>query len=109
MFNRLFNRLFNRVTRLNVDLQHLIVLTFPRTQSSYKVYTQKWWKDGKLLRENDGCAVVQYYQNGNIHTQGWWKNGKKHRDNGQSAIITYDINGQIISQETWMEGYRYIY
>jgi hypothetical protein len=44
--------------------------------------TKKWYKDGKLHRENDLPAVV------NANGDKWWyKDGELHRDNGIPAVV----------------------
>jgi len=69
----------------------------------------RWFKNGKLHRDNDKPAVIHFsgstywYKNGEFHrdndqpasiwndgTKQWWKNGKLHRDNDKPSIIRAD-------------------
>ena len=84
------------------------------TVEVFEYGTQKWYKDGKLHRE-DGPAVIigsirqEWYRNGELHRedgpavidgnnyQVWYRNGELHREDGP-AIIDGDY------QEWWVDG-----
>lgn len=121
MISQVLYRLLNRISRLNVDLQHLVVLTFPRTQSSYEVYL--------YLRDNDRIRVfsqkltthpvyfksivehldvptftVNYY-GGIIRCQAWHnKDYEYHREGDLPAVIEYYEDGNIRCQEWYKNG-----
>ena len=58
----------------------------------------KWFKDGKLHRDNDQPAEI--YADG---TRCWYKDGKPHRDNDLPAVI-YAIG----TQYWYKDGIKYI-
>lgn len=129
MFHRFFYRLLNRITRLNVDIQHLLVLTFPKSQSSYRLYL--------LLRDNattststststtilssklathpvyskniidhlDVPTYINHYGDGNIYSKTWCKIGiMRHRECDLPALIVYHYNGKIMEQVWYKYG-----
>lgn len=69
-------------------------------------YEKKWYKNGKLHRDNDLPAIIRarggqvWYNHGNIHCkddlpaiidadgdQYWYKNGKLHREDDKPSVI----------------------
>lgn len=126
-FNKIMTQSFielsHRVRRLHVDLQHLVILTFPRTQSIYKLYL--------LLRDDDhDCnrvfssklkthpvylesiidhldvpTKIERYCNGKLHLKKWLKkHGMYTREGDKPSEISYHENGQIESQSWWKNG-----
>jgi hypothetical protein len=71
-------------------------------------HTQKWYKEGKLHRDNDLPAVIidsNYYYDHYL-TQKWYKEGKLHRDNDLPAVIIEEHieNNSTIKKEWWING-----
>lgn len=71
-------------------------------------FTQEWWGDGKLHRE-DGPAVIYPFG-----TKEWWIKGRRHREDGP-AIESPDghrefwLNGNLLSEEEfnqWLDKKR---
>lgn len=123
MFHRYLQRLCYRINRLHIDLQHLVIITFPRTQECYKVYlhlrddarifSSKLTKhpvySKSIISYLDVPTHTTYYdQNHKIRSQEWFnKNRQRHREGDEPAIIRYGINGQIFTQEWYKDGYRH--
>jgi hypothetical protein len=81
----------------------------------------KWYKDGKLHRDDDKPAWIlpsgakKWYKDGKLHRDGdepaevwlhgsrvWYKNGKRHRGGDRPAVIEADG-----SEEWWRNGKRH--
>lgn len=112
--------LFNRVSLLNVDLQHLIVITFPKSQYYHQLYL--YLRDDfepnifssklkthvvyskSICSHLDVPSIIVYYPNGQISVKKWYnRNEELHRESG-CAYIKYNKNGQIESQSWWKNG-----
>lgn len=122
-----------RISRLNIDLQHLVIITFPRTRDSYELYL--FLRDNEstsprlvaytrvfsnklithpvysksIINHLDIPSTTKYYVNGQISSQTWKnKKGDIHRYtyNGIDlpAYINYHENGCIHIQEWYKDG-----
>ncbi len=60
-----------------------------------------WYKDGKLHRENDHPARIEYYENGFKMFDFWYKDGKRHRENDPAWIVYYFSEGGSKKFELW--------
>lgn len=67
----------------------------------------EYWKNDadKYHREN-GPAIIDYYDTGEIHMEQWYINDSIHRDNAP-AIIKYDKKGHKIGYMWWNHGLRH--
>lgn len=103
----------NRLSRLHTDLQHLVVLTFPRTQNNFQLYLRL--RDDvelgvfssklknhavyskSIISHLDVPSITGYYMNGQIKYQKWLnKDEEKHRESesgGPAYIEYYENNG----------------
>lgn len=55
-----------------------------------KKKSQRWFVDGKVTNnEEDVPASVEYYENGNVKNEAWYKEGKLHRNGNHPAFIEY--------------------
>lgn len=116
----MIHRILNRINSLNVDLQHLLVLTFPRDTSSYRLYldlkncgvfpnklTTHSIYSKSIINYLDIPTNIIHYENGQIQYRAWYQNGVPHREGDLCAIEWYYINGQIAQQEWWINGNRH--
>ena len=65
---------------------------------------KEWYVNGEHHNKN-GPARIAYYENGNVKYKSWYINGQCHNENGP-AYIEYDQSGNIIKQEYWENGIR---
>lgn len=59
--------------------------------------SEQYWKNGKLHRDNDLPAIIEYYdtKEQNIKYEEWWIGGKRDRDNFLFTKIKYNIENGI--------------
>ena len=62
--------------------------------------SESWSKDGKLHRENELPAKIEYWNDGTIKREQWYINGEKFRNNNLPVEISYFQNG-IKRSEDW--------
>lgn len=113
------NRLTIRLHRLHIDLQHLVVLTFPKTQTHFGLYLLLSHPIANVFSEKltthpvysksisthlDSPDYVIYYKNGRVQSEMWRKNGHVHREGDLPAFVSYYENGQICSQSWHKHG-----
>ena len=61
----------------------------------YKVIKLCWYHDGRLHREGDRPAMINYRGNGTIQSQRWYRDGLYHREGDLPAEIYYSESGAI--------------
>ncbi len=78
----------------------------------YKMY----YIEGKLHKDFDEPAFINYHKDGKISSQSWYQNGKYYRDNDKPTHIQYnndesityqiwyDVNEKIIKKECYKNG-----
>ena len=62
---------------------------------------KQWLINDKFHNEN-GPAVIGYHENGNVKYKSWYVNDKLHNDS--PAIVWYNENGNVSYQEYWKNG-----
>jgi len=103
-------------------------------QNSFEKHEERWYKHGKIYRDNDLPAKIEYrpsgktiytwYNNGKIHRdnilpakitykrniiikQVWYKHGKKHRNNNLPSVIRYKNDGVTVKYKNWYKNNKY--
>lgn len=117
------SNLIDRVNRLNVDLQHLVILKFPRTSENYDLYFEvleeklfsKKLKnhpvyDKSIIEHLDpptkiGTYTHKNYQN--VYHEWNNKKGYKHRRKDLPAAIGFYKNGRVHFQSWWKNGNKH--
>ena len=70
--------------------------------SGYVVTKLEHLNSERQLHNEDGPAIIEYYENGKISSEKWYRNGKMHRDGDLPASVGYFTNGNI-SSEKWYQ------
>ena len=61
--------------------------------------------DAFHFHNDNGPAVVEYYEDGTLSSEYWYINGKKHNDNGP-AEIWYSSDGSVQKKVWYINGYE---
>lgn len=121
----MFYRFLNRISRLHIDLQHLILITFPRTPECYEMYL--YLRDDvepgvfssklkthptyskSIISHLDAPTLTNYYHHSStIHSKEWQlKDGRRHRRGDECAYVYYNTDGTIVCQSWWKNGVRH--
>lgn len=80
------------------------VVTNPGTKS---VTDHVFGLQGRIHRDEDLPAVIEWSDDGTLLTEEWWQENKRHREGGKPAIKRYSATtGEVIECEFWVDHER---
>lgn len=75
-----------------------------REYRKYKNGDEKWYKDGKLHRDNDLPAIIEIFDNEKLFHEAWYMNGKRHRKYNHASVFYYHHSNGKKFESWWKNG-----